>query len=989
MQFLKTIFFALLAVLFTGERLVGQSLPFKLYTPHDGLPQSQIVSMFQDSRGYLWVGTKGGLAYFDGVKFHAFGAKEGLPNLHISTIQEDQTGNILFYTGKWICRYDGQSITYDTIGLRIHDEFFCIDNAQTMWGIQASDRQLYFKERGKAWKPASEKWAQFASKKWHEMRFDRLNNRLLLNDPEGKALYSLKNGNELTVLSNKAYSFSALGSTAIFNGFGFRGDSIFEIREKDCLFKGIGVGQIANAVKRKSGDFYFINLWGKNLYRLDLSGKLHSDSIGVSSNFLFLDRDDNLWVAAEQGLVRIFPSGFKNFGKHQLDCVWSMAEDAKGSMWFGEYYSQKLKRYDGSQFEEQRVNYPIKKGLAVGDFSQFYFGGGKDKSGNLYFPNAMGILKFDGKRYSFLEKTQVSLNFYLDTVKNVLVSGELGGANVIDLNTGATRFFGKEKGLFKGGNVLGVAKDGTGKYWLGTGSRLAVLDLERDSIVKNYARDLGNFPWFGMMSVLGDLRGNLWVGTTKALLFYNIHRDTFIEVAPDIILTQVNSLTVYKDQFLVIGATDGIYFLDLKAFYGEGKTIIRHFNQYNGYTGIEPNQNCLFVDSKGNVWVAASDIVTKISPSELDMTPHPLGLFITEINNERVRFEDYEKVIVLPDGINTAKIRFEAVGFERPRETEFSYKTENGNWSEWRIEDFAILDNLSSGTYNFYVRTRPAGTVNETEIKEASIQIKVNAPLLKEWWFPWLAGAGFSALVGWAVFYVRRTRRQKEEQEERDRERIRQIKYLQIQTLQAQLNPHFIFNVLQAIQTRIYEEDRETASGLIVNLGHLIRQFLESSVNMDLTRGRNSEITLEEEIGLLKNYIEFEQLQYGDKFDYGIHHDNSLDIGNIHFPPMLIQPYVENAIKYGILYEKERRCRVDVHFVKIGEERLVVTITDDGVGRDRAREIQESFIRMYKSRGTQLLEERIKIMRELGHGIRVKTVNNPGGGTIVRLEMDL
>ena len=988
MKFLKTIFFSLWAVLFAGEQLAGQSLPFKLYTPHDGLPQSQIVSMFQDSRGYLWIGTKGGLAYFDGVRFHAFGAKEELPNLHISYIQEDSTGNVIFFTGKWLCKYDGRSITYDTLGLRIHEGFFCIDNSQTMWGIEANDRQLYFREKGKGWKPASEKWPQFAGKKWNDLRFDRPNNRLLLNDTEYKALYSLKDGNEPKVLSNKFHLLAGLNNSEIFKGFGFRADSIFEVRENDCQFWGKGIGGIAHGVKRKSGDFFFTNLWGKNLYRIDPSGKLHTDSIGVSSSFLFLDRDDNLWVAAEQGLVRVFPDGFKNFGKHQLDGVWSIAEDAEGSMWFGEYYSQKLKRYDGSRIEQQRVNYAIKKGMAVGDFSQFYFGGGRDKSGNLYFPNGGGVLKFDGKRYSFLDKTQLSFNFYLDTLKNILVSGEMGGANVIDLKTGATRFFGKEKGLFKGGNVLGVAKDGTGKYWLGTGSRLAVLDLGRDSIVKNYARDLGNFPWFGTIDVLGDFRGNLWVGTAKALLFHDLRQDSFIEVAPNIIRTQVNSLAVYKDQFLVIGASDGIYFLDLKAFYEGGKTIVRHFNQYNGYIGIEPDQNCLFVDSKGNIWVAASDIVTKIAPSELDMTPHPLGLFITEINNERVRFEDYGKVIALPGGINTAKIRFEAVGFERPRETEFSYKTDGGKWSEWRTEDFAILDNLSSGTYTFHVRTRPAGTVNEAEIKESSIQIKVNAPLLKEWWFPWLAGAGFSALVGWAVFYVRRTRRQKVEQEERDRERIRQIRYLQIQTLQAQLNPHFIFNVLQAIQTRIYEEDRETASGLIVNLAHLIRQFLESSINMDFSRGRDSEITVAQEISLLKNYIEFEQLQYTDKFDYGIHFDESLDIENIHVPPMLIQPYVENAIKYGILYEKERRCRVDVRFTKTDDDRLVITIADNGVGRTRAKEIQKNYIRMYKSRGTQLIEERIKIMQELGLGVSVVPDENPVGGTLITLTID-
>lgn len=545
-----------------------------------------------------------------------------------------------------------------------------------------------------------------------------------------------------------------------------------------------------------------------------------------------------------------------------------------------------------------------------------------------------------------------------------------------------------------------MAKDGLGRYWLGTGAGLAVLDLERDSIVKNYARNLGNFPWFGTMAVLGDFRGNIWVATANGLLFHDMKRDSFIEVAPNIIRAQVGSFGIYKDEFLVVGAFDGIYFLDLKAFYGEGKTVVRHFNQYNGYTGIEPNQNCLFVDSKGNVWVSASDIVTKITPSELDMTPQPLGLFVTEINNERIRFAEYGKVIALPKGINTAKIRFEAVGFERPRETEFSYKIGNGEWSEWRTEDFAILDNLSSGAYAFYVRTRPAGTVNEAEIRESKLQFRVNAPFHKESWFPWLVAFLSTLLIAGAWAYVRSTKQKAltqakeheayiEEQEQRDRERTRQIKYLQIQTLQAQLNPHFIFNVLQAIQTKIYEGSREAASSLIVDLGHLIRRFLESSVNMDLARGRNSEITVKQEINLLKSYIEFEQLQYSNKFDYAIHVSDELDIENVYVPPMLIQPYVENAIKHGILYEKERRCRVDVSFVKTDDDRLLIMIVDNGVGRTKAKEIQDSFIRMYKSRGTQILGERIKIMQELGHGIHVETEDNPGGGTIVTLEIDM
>ncbi len=462
--------------------------------------------------------------------------------------------------------------------------------------------------------------------------------------------------------------------------------------------------------------FFILNQSGHSLYLLDKSGKLDSVIIGASTNFLFLDKSENLWVATEQGLVRVFTNGFQNFGKTQLNAVWSMVEDAKGNMWFGEFYTKKLKRFDGKKYEEQKINYSLAPDLSKGDLGDFYFGGGRDRLGNLYFPSVWGIKKYDGKRFSMFsggdpkQNHRISMNFLLDTVANIIVSGTGGGVNVIDLKTGKDKYYGSTKGIHRNGFVKGVGKDGKSNYWLGTGNGLAVFDLKRDSITKNFTRDLGNFPYFGTICVFGDFRGNIWAGSAKALLFYDEKRDTFIEVAPNIIRTNVNCLVGYKDEHLVIGANDGIYFLDLKAFYAEGKTIVRQFNQHNGYTGIEPNQNSLYVDSKKNIWVAASDIVTKITPSELDMKSNPLEIFITEINNQRVRYEDYGKVITLSKGINTAKIRFEAVGFERPSDTEFSYKTEDGNWSEWRTEDFAILDNLSSGTYTFLVLTRPAGT---------------------------------------------------------------------------------------------------------------------------------------------------------------------------------------------------------------------------------------------------------------------------------------
>lgn len=987
---------------FPGHLLFGQNIPFRLYTPHDGLPQSQVVSMFQDTRGYIWVGTHNGLAYFDGLNFHVLSVKDGLPNGYISVIQEDKRGNIVFCAGRWLCKYDGKKITYDTISLRIKRGVVFQNSANVLWAIGAKDDLLYYSLDWKNWKLASDRYDVLKNKTWRFIAFDEANDRFIMAGLNQTGMFVFKD-NDLHKIHD--YYLDVQDYLAPISGYAYRMDSIFTIQEISCAFFGKGTGdRITHVIKNGNKGLFFINANAKYLWQIDNFGRLDSIYLGVNTNFLFLDKAENLWVATEQGLIRVFIKGFINFGRDKLDGVWSMVEDIKGNMWFGEYYTKKLKLYNNNTFEHVKINYSIDKDKLKGELCDFYFGGGRDQLGNLYFPTSYGIKKYDGFKFSFLDKPlpgkELSFNLYLDTVERIIISGTYGGANIIDLKTGKTRFFGKQKGLLNAGNILSVTKDGQRVYWLGGSLGLACLDLSRDTIFKNYASDLKNFPYFGTTCVFGDFLGNIWIGSAQGLLWHDVQKDTFILVAPNIIQTSVNCLAVYKDMYLVIGANDGIYFLDLKAFYGENKIIVRYFNHHNGYMGIEPNQNCMYVDSKDNIWVSASDIVTKITPSELDMASHPLALYIIEINNERVLYENYGKSVDLPNGINTVKIRFEGVGLERPRNTEFSYKTNNGNWSEWRTEDFAILDNLSSGTYAFYVRTRPAGTVNGDEVKQASIQIKVNAPLLKEWWFPWAAAFAFFAVVVLAWVFIRSIQQKAakqvqehqayiKEQEERDRERTRQIKYLQIQTLQAQLNPHFIFNVLQAIQTRIYEGSREVASSLIVDLGHLIRRFLESSVNMDLKRGRNSEITVKEEINLLKSYIEFEQLQYSNKFDYGIHVDGSLDIENVYVPPMLIQPYVENAIKHGILYEKERRCRVDVSFVKTDDDRLLITIVDNGVGRTRAKEIQGQFIQMYKSRGTQILDERIKIMKELGHGIHDSINDNPSGGTIVTLEIDM
>lgn len=258
----------------------------------------------------------------------------------------------------------------------------------------------------------------------------------------------------------------------------------------------------------------------------------------------------------------------------------------------------------------------------------------------------------------------------------------------------------------------------------------------------------------------------------------------------------------------------------------------------------------------------------------------------------------------------------------------------------------------------------------------------------KPWWQTWW----FIALTGGAIawlFYQFIQRREKQLRK-RQEENERLIKYLQVQTLQAQINPHFIFNVLGAMQNQILSENPQEANRHLVNLSKLIRRFLDSSVS-SAPPGKGmaqNEIPLEQEMELLKMYIEFEQLQRQGRFSYEMLVDNALNTANRTIPPMIIQPYVENAIKHGLLYmdDGEGVGRLVITFTK-AEDVLTITIEDNGVGRKRAAEIQQRSHQIYKSHGTRLVEDRVTILNEMGYHITIETNDRDGVGTVVIIKI--
>lgn len=249
------------------------------------------------------------------------------------------------------------------------------------------------------------------------------------------------------------------------------------------------------------------------------------------------------------------------------------------------------------------------------------------------------------------------------------------------------------------------------------------------------------------------------------------------------------------------------------------------------------------------------------------------------------------------------------------------------------------VDTLSPAIYRFEIVSIAP---NKRESQPIFVEFKIEYPWWRSWWF-W--GACFVSLFG--LFYGReRFLKFWADEEQRH---YRQVTELELRTLQLQMNPHFVFNALNAVQSFILTRDSISANNYLSKFANLIRLFLDSS--------RSKYITLSDEIRLLSLYVEMEMLRFENKFNF--HLNVSPDVNRfVDIPTMILQPFIENAINHGLRY-KETKGNLYIDFYN-QDKYLVCKIQDDGVGRERARQIQSKSRKGYKSQGLKITEERLR-----------------------------
>lgn len=179
---------------------------------------------------------------------------------------------------------------------------------------------------------------------------------------------------------------------------------------------------------------------------------------------------------------------------------------------------------------------------------------------------------------------------------------------------------------------------------------------------------------------------------------------------------------------------------------------------------------------------------------------------------------------------------------------------------------------------------------------------------------------------------------------------------LALKSLRTQMNPHFIFNALNSVNSFIALNDERTANKYLSDFSLLMRAVLENS-EADF-------IPLEKEIELLELYTKLEHFRFKDKFDYAIEIDENINIQDFVIPPMLLQPYIENAVWHGLRYKKSKG-RLLISMIQSNPDEIKITIVDDGIGREKSKALKTENQQKQKSKGMGNIKKRVAILNDM------------------------
>ena len=907
---------------------------FKHYTIHDGLAQMQVNSLFQDTKGFLWCYTKAGISRFDGRNFRNYSQRKiGLNGEYSVSFGEDFDRNLLLFSPWCITRLEADSFVHYKFPDDLH-----LFNRENNYSI--NNRRIIVKGKNgfellDCTNPDSMYVLEFNRKLGDIIYLDKKDNNLIwqtdfdsiyvtnLNNYKivkryknpGKICHLKRMGGLLYGISTNSYIYK-------FDGNSF--NLVVKTNLENSYLKVIRTPDNKAFIIKTDKDLY---------YYKDKLVPIKRD-LAFIRDILF-DSENNLWVATEEGLYNFFQLNFTNyiFGKGNKDWVWSVIEDDEKNMWFASYQNG-IWKWDGNKTTDysNQINSKLKSDLKnTAPYAKYrYYMGASKYNSTLFFPTECNVIKYDGSSFSIVEGL---INKPYEITKP-LDDGSVYFGGVAGLfrkkPDGKIEYFSRD--TLGVSNVLNMAID---KY-----NRILVLGKGGISVIDNDS--IIYFDKKQRYCCTKDHKNNIWIGGISTVNLFS--GDSVIDVFANE-QEAFYSILFVEPNYLLLGGLKGLYVVNLNDYYNSGVFELLLFDQHSGFTGVECGQNGFLTDSEGMIWLPTSDLVCRFDPQKLfNKKVNPPKLFVgTEVSEDNINWKviDTNSKNKLRYLFNNIRFKTDAISFANIASIRYYYRLKGlqSDWSEATETDEISYYNLKPGQYEFMVKADPG--IRKAISEPISIKFQIGKPFWLTWWF-FLLVLLFSVII--VVFVVKFFSR-RVQKKELIKKRIVQLRS---EALKAQMNPHLIQNALNNINGLINLGRSDEAQNFLSSFSKMLRLVL-NNVSKD-------EITLAEELKIVESFVRFHSHANEQNINYNINNRLSVAASRVCIPPMLIQPYVENAILHGIAQLKERDGKIEIE-IKNRDNRLTVTITDNGVGLGNSE-------RKGTGLGTKLTNERIQLLEK-------------------------
>ena len=929
----------------------GQQYFFKNYSVESGLPFVQVACLYQDLDGYLWSGGYGGLSRFDGHRFVNFNKKNGLVDVNVNVISGDETGGIFIGTNKGLSVF--QNHTFSNYGKNeglLNSHVTAISKGYHHAMYVGTKRGLFLlsKNKIKAVKKLADYKINCLFKSDTTALFIGTDQGLVVYGHSAFKLLNTANGlpsnkiNCITSFKGKIvigtdkgmsfYDFTKNKFTNYFEEQGLIDNSITALVNQNDKY--LWIGSQTGLLRFDNSLFSY--------YNVDLTN--NSNQINAILN----DQEDNIWLGTYSGLYRYRDNSFSTFDKITgpgNSFVHQIFRDKKNDLWICSQ-DKGIFKYTQNYFK----NYTVRDGL----WNSLSYAGMEDNEGHLLFGSGEGLVKYTNERFSTIDLPKKFkgpvLVMFQDSKKTIWLGGKNGISSLKwQGNIPITKFYPLKSKVDL--DVFGFSEDKEGNLFIGS-YHGGLFVMKGDSVINLTQRfNLNEDDFF----TLRYLDGKLFGATLNGLAIIDLKNFSVDRINLE---DGLNSDLVYSIEFaenrqsLWIGTNQGINKLNLKKYMNDDAVELTSIGKQEGFAGVECNGNGIWEDKDGTLWFGTVSGLVKYQPFNFIKNNKESSLVIQKIQlmNEDTMLE---KNMVLPSYYNTITFHYTGICLTNPDKVLYQKMLVGleKDWSEPSSEDYSKYANLSPGKYIFKVRScNNEGIWNTSEI---AFPFEINRPFYSSWWFISILLLLVSTIV-YGIFLFRIYNIKKIQR--LDFERKVEMSKIELKAMRSQMNPHFIFNSLNSIQHYIIHNKSDEATKYLSKFARLIRMILNNSDKPTVTVG--------EDIDTLRLYMELEQMRFEDKFEYDIVVDKSVDPDYDIMPPLLMQPYVENAILHG-LNPKPEKGKLIIHIYSENNF-LICTITDNGIGREKSSEIKRTMpTKNHKSIGMKITEERLKILNEI------------------------